>query len=244
MSIKSGLNKAFSCFGFRIHPVLREERPGQDPFMDMKRFTPPNQPLVVFDVGANVGQSVVQFRHHFRSPVIHAFEPGRDAFSELRRSTAGINDLHLNNVALGSRTEKREFINNTQSDMSSFLQPGSAWWGAIENKSLVEVRTVDDYCKERSVAHINVLKSDTQGFDLEVLQGAANLLASNRVHMVYLEITFAEIYKNLPRPDLIYGFLADHGFCLVSFYRMFFLGGMAGWTDALFVNPRYEPAAG
>ena len=40
--------------------------------------------------------------------------------------------------------------------------------------------------------------------------------------------------------DEIYGFLADRGFALVSFYRFFYQNQRAGWADALFVHPEFQ----
>src|SRR5207253_4668851 len=98
-----------------------------------------------------------------------------------------------------------------------------------------EVRTIDSYCAERGITIIDILKSDTQGFDLEVIKGAARLLEQRRIQLIYMEITFSDMYKGLPRFDEIYGFLADRGFALVSFYDFYYQHGRAGWTDALFV---------
>jgi hypothetical protein len=50
--------------------------------------------------------------------------------------------------------------------------------------------------------------------------------------------------------DEIYGFISDHGFELVSFYKILYQNqrfgltdarfGRAGWTDALFVRSKYQ----
>jgi len=85
-----------------------------------------------------------------------------------------------------------------------------------------------------------LLKSDTQGFDLEVLKGADRMLAEHRIRLIYLEIIFSKMYENLPRADKIYAFMADHGFELVSFYKTYFQNGRAGWTDALFIDPDFK----
>src|ERR1041385_1246675 len=82
--------------------------------------------------------------------------------------------------------------------------------------------------------HLDILKSDTQGFDLAVLQGAQRLLERRAVRLVFMEITFSKMYEELPRFDQIYAFLLDRGFALVSFYDFYYQRERAGWTDALF----------
>lgn len=49
----------------------------------------------------------------------------------------------------------------------------------------------------------------------------------------------SRLYIGLPRLAQVYGFMADHGFRLVSFYRFYYQHDRAAWTDALFVDPDY-----
>jgi FkbM family methyltransferase len=207
---------------------------GFDAYEDMRKLAATDRP-VVFDVGANRGQTIEHFRGVFAHPVIHAFEPGLETFSELQRSRAGIPDVHLNNVALGARAESRTFIQNQFDNMSSFLEPSVDAWGEVKDRYPVEVTTVDDYCAAHGIARIDILKSDTQGFDLEVLKGAQRMIEQRAIRLIFMEITFSDMYKGLPRLDEIYAFLADRRFALVSFYDFYYQHDRAGWTDALFV---------
>lgn len=63
----------------------------------------------------------------------------------------------------------------------------------------VKVSTIDRYCADKKIERIDLLKSDTQGFELEVLKGARHMLVERRVGAIYVEITFAQLYDNLPR---------------------------------------------
>jgi hypothetical protein len=60
------------------------------------------------------------------------------------------------------------------------------------------------------------------------------LMAARRIRLIYLEIIFSKMHKNLPRLDEIYAFLVDRHFELVSFYQFYHQNERAGWTDALF----------
>lgn len=239
MGPKSIIKKALFKLGYRISRIS-EEPLGRDPFQDMKVLTRAGDHPTVFDVGANAGQSVTRFRDYFKSPMIHSFEPGLAAFTELKSKTAGVPYLYLNNVALGSCRERRVFNENSGSDMSSFLELGKDAWGTVAERREVEVDTIDAYCDRTAVTHIDILKSDTQGFDFEVLKGAKRLLGEHRIHLVFFEVTFCELYKDLPRFDEIYRFLIEQGLVLVSFYEMEYKHNRAGWTDALFVDPAYR----
>jgi FkbM family methyltransferase len=238
MNLKRMVKRVLSQMGYKIQRISHEL--GQDPFQDMAKLAVSTNCPVVFDVGANVGQSIALFRNHFKNAVIHAFEPSPDTFRELQKcATAGL-EVYLNNCALGSQAGIFNLIENTNSLMSSFLQPGQDWWGGIRSKTAVEVKTLDEYCRHHEISHIDILKSDTQGFDLEVLKGAQRQLGLGNIHMIFLEITFSDMYKGLPRLDEIYAFLIDRGFALVSFYKFEYQNKRAGWTDGLFINPKYK----
>jgi FkbM family methyltransferase len=222
------IRRSLRSFGYDI--CLANER--RDPFADMKRLVSPSP--TIFDVGANVGQTVNNFRESFQNSHIHAFEPGRVTFTALKEHCGSYRGVTLNNMALGSSKETRTFLENEYNVMSSFLEIGSAGWGAISERNLIEINTVDDYCDTRHIEKIDILKSDTQGFDLEVLKGAERIIARGGVYLVYLEINFAELYQGLPPADEIMRFLREHGFSLVSFYRFYYINNRVGWTDGLF----------
>jgi len=241
MVLKYVVRSALAHLGYELCRLPRGGNDlGRDPFRDIRALTKAGPSPVVFDVGANVGQSVEQFRKYFARPTIHCFEPGLRTFEELRRRSAGVPDLHLNNAALGARLESKTFLDNECSVMSSFLEPSADGWGTIQEKRPVEVWTLDDYCNRKGVDRVDILKSDTQGYDLEVLRGAEAMIRRRAIHLIYMEIILSDMYKGLPRLDEIYGFLADRGFALVSFYRFFFQNERAGWTDALFVHPEFQ----
>jgi FkbM family methyltransferase len=238
-SLKSSLRAIIRNLGYEINRVQSTEL-GADPYYDMRALTNNRERLICFDVGANVGQTIGYLRNSLRRPVIHSFEPGCEAFDELARRCSGIPDVHLNNFALGSHRTMLELNEHTHTDLSSFLELGTDGRGTVKQKITVEVRTVDDYCADRDIRQIDILKSDTQGFDLEVIKGAGNLIGQHRVQLIFLEITFSEMYKGLPRLDEIYRFLTDRGFALVTFYKFYYKNGQAGWTDAMFVDLKYR----
>jgi FkbM family methyltransferase len=241
MSLRKLLNPLLEPFGYQIF----HSSPGSlglDPFRDMRRLVDAPRP-VVFDVGANSGQTIGLVRRRFRDAVIHAFEPSEAAFAELQANCGRLPDVRLNPVALGGETGEYEFYEMACSAMSSFLPLGRDGWSRVVRTVRMPVTTVDDYCSRHGIESIDILKSDTQGYDLEVLRGARRMLEARRVHLIYLEVNFAEIYECLPRLDHIFGFLADRGYALVSFYRFQFQHDRASWTDALFVHPEYASGA-
>src|SRR5258708_34191503 len=125
MSVKTMVKSALLRLGVRLRSTYSL---GVDPFRDMRRLIVSTRPEI-FDVGANEGQSIRQFRHYFERSFIHSFEPSPTTFARPRENTARATDLALINVAWGSRPGVADFIENTHSDMSSFLELGPDGFG-------------------------------------------------------------------------------------------------------------------
>lgn len=205
----------------------------------MKRFVGANSRPMILDVGANTGQTVKRFRKVFPSSVIHSFEPSQRIFDQLKTNIADRKEVFAWNAALGSSAGKQTFLENTHSDMSSFLELSKTGWGKIEQKSTVDVWTVDQFLEEHGIGFVDILKSDTQGYEFEVFKGAEQAMRRNRIGLLYFEFIFSDMYKGLARFDKVFGHLADRGFLLVSIYDITHQNDLASWTDALFVSREF-----
>ena len=215
------------------------QRPGTCPFADMSRLLRQGSRPTIFDVGANEGQSVKRFRATFPSSVIHSFEPDRDAFARLRENTAAKEGVFAWNSALGAASGRQTFLENSNSDMSSFLELSTNGWGSVQHREVVEMTTIDQFLATHRIDTIDILKSDTQGYEFEVFKGAEQAFRDQRIGMIYSEFIFSDMYRNLPSFDEVFRHLTDRGFRLVSIYAIEHQNNLASWADALFVHEAY-----
>ena len=77
---------------------------------------------------------------------------------------------------------------------------------------------------------------DTQGFEMEILKGAVNLLDTKSIDLIYFEVTYADIYENLPPFDELFKFLREKGYRLVTYYESRIHNNLISWNDVLFVS--------
>ena len=54
---------------------------------------------------------------------------------------------------------------------------------------------MDDYCNDKNIQQIDILKIDTQGYEDKVLEGAIKLLKLNKIKLIELELVFSEVYE-------------------------------------------------
>ncbi len=234
MSFKSKFNK----YARKIASVLThfdDEGDGKDPLLDMLRRIQSSTP-VVFDVGANIGQSIVRFKKVLPKSKIYSFEPSERPFAQLSVEASRYSDVKAFQLALGSSNGELTLYENSSSDMNSFLEMGCNGSGSVVGQSVVSVLTIDAFCSEHQINYIDILKIDAQGFDFEVIKGAKQMILDGKIRQIYFEIIFSDMYKNVPRFSEIYDFLLDHGFVLVSLYDFHYQKGVAGWTDGLFIH--------
>ena len=145
----------------------------------------------VFDVGANVGQTADGFSEDFRDADIYCFEPGRWAFGELKRNIEhGVwHNVQAYCCAVGERVGELDLYVPVETALASAMVRE----GAPER---VPVITVDGFCAEKGIEQIDVLKIDTEGYELLVLAGAAKMLAAGKISAVLVETILHAQYSS------------------------------------------------
>jgi len=149
----------------------------------------------------------------------------------------------LHPLALGSESAKREFINYRKSVLSSLLpldeNPENRFRDTeVVSRQMVEVQTVDGFLAEHKIDQIDILKIDTQGSDLAVLQGCVETLRRNAIGHVLVELNFVPMYAGQASAPEITSFLTGHGFSLIDFYQKERVRHTLAWCTALFSRGR------
>jgi hypothetical protein len=100
----------------------------------------------------------------------------------------------------------------------------------------VPIRTLDSFLAEGAFTNPGIVKADVQGYELDVIRGAAATLA--RTAVVLLEVSFREIYRGLPLASQVISEMADHRFRLadVCSYAQRPRDGALVQSDLLFVK--------
>jgi FkbM family methyltransferase len=196
---------------------------GSDFVEDTGRLIGKSGSPIVFDVGANVGQTARRFRAEIPSARIYSFEPVRNVYEMMRQNLTGDSLQFCFNIALGNEKGEAKIYKNVCSELNSFKQqqPGMEACQA----EVVKVDTLDSVCAQHGISTIEILKTDTEGFDLEVLRGGKGLIESERIKTVVAEATFG-------CDDMVHTsffklseFLFGYGFSIMSMYDIVFIPG-------------------
>lgn len=177
---------------------------GRDVCVDLRRVL---RPTMIFDVGANIGQSAAKFRRHFSVAQIHCFEPSAASAQRIRARRLDHVDVH--ELALGSKAGTAALAQGHDPAIFHI---------ADEGDETVRIETIDGFCARRRIERIDFLKIDTEGHDLEVLKGASAMLAAGRIAAVQVEAGMnPENQFHIPF-ETLKAFLEKNGYRLYGFY--------------------------
>ena len=224
--MKNFIQKLINLTGYKLTKLTSIDKGDID---EITKYLINIQTPVIFDVGANQGQSIKKYKKLYNDARIHSFEPQAKEVEILKKKYENDQKLFLNCVAVGEKQGTLDFNINVESSHSSFknLIPNTTW---IKKRSLREkiksekytiekiptrIITLDDYAKKNKVNNIDILKIDTQGYEDKVLQGAQELLKNKKIKLIKLEMIFSEIYEN---PLQIYDV---EKFLILNDYKLF-----------------------
>ena len=211
---KKLIKQALSACGLKIYKVRTE----------FAHLQPPN-PLVyhkvdlLLDVGANVGQYVIENRQQGYLGQVVSFEPLPDAYQTLRENAYGDTEWLIHErCAVGSEIGQTE-INISKNSFSSSLlpmlethsdsAPESVYIGTASTPVITLDSVYERYAKDKKKVF---LKIDTQGFEAHVLAGALKSLQS--IFAVQLELSLVPLYANQELYPYFLKFFEDQGFYL------------------------------
>lgn len=181
------------------------------------------QICTVLDVGANIGQYGKYLRIGGYQNNIISFEPIKEVFLKLEKLSSKDPQWDVYNIALGDFDGDSE-INISENTVSSSVremkstQIEASPESAYVSKQKIVVRTLDSLIQELNIKRENIyMKIDTQGFEKNVLLGAANSLKF--IDTLQLEMSTQPLYDG---EDLYYQlseFLYDSGYRLIKIIR-------------------------
>ena len=172
--MKSLIIKLLRYFGYKISRI--------ENFIDLsssdiiKTLFKKKDEIIIFDVGASVGQSTKLYRRIFPNSLIYAFEPFPEAYKFL--SALNIKNYKAFNFGFSNKKSEEEFfINSEKSTTNSLLLFSKNARNVWRNESLSDMKktycnfnTIDNFVSEYKMQKIDFMKIDVQGAEYLVLE--------------------------------------------------------------------------
>lgn len=214
----------------------------QDAFKVQARLLSGTEVKTIFDIGANVGDTVATYSHLFPEARIHAFEPTPNVYEGLKARFQAKEKIKIHPLAVGeSEKETVFYMSKNGPNMNSIFPPQSQGWAKTFSETKVPMTALDIFCSENDISEIQIMKLDIQGGETAALRGASNLLSRSAIWSIYLECVIEPIYEKQPLIYDILNVLHEHEYVLFNFYNFRDSdSGRAKWCDALFISPKME----
>jgi len=211
---------------------------GIDWLCDLQRLHVGGHAPMVFDIGANKGQTTSKVLQYFPNARVHAFEPVLETFNDFRQKFGTKVGVNSNQLAVSDSCGSASILVSSNSELSHLVMEPDQSREKRTNVEIVETTSIDAYCAKKGIKHIDILKTDTEGHDLPVLKGAERALRSGQVDWILTEVTFDPLDDSHSKFDAIQTFLKDRGFAVYCFYDHFFTHEdlLHHYCNALFVR--------
>lgn len=184
--------------------------------------------LVIFDVGANIGEWSNEVLKRFDEVRVFAFEPSVEAYAIL---TENIKDsrVEIFNMGMSDIAGDKPFYAMSGSNTVSDTVFGSLFKRRVpgmlfDYSGTIKLTTVDDFCLQNSISKIDFLKLDVEGNELNVLKGATRMIADKTIKYIQFEMGIADsrlllrdFYDILPNYHICR--IIQHGLSELGDYR-------------------------
>jgi FkbM family methyltransferase len=160
----------------------------------------------IFDIGCRYDSEYINFCGE-----VHYFDPVNEFIQELSKKSNVNSISYFNNFGLGNENKNLYYYPRYQ---SFYDRVNSCIVSDDSNKTLLHIKKAKDYIIDKNVKSIDFIKIDTEGYELNVLQGFEEYIEC--VNIIQFEYGGTFIDNNTKLIDVI-DYLRQKGFYNFSY---------------------------
>ncbi|HWD89991.1 MAG TPA: FkbM family methyltransferase [Mucilaginibacter sp.] len=164
-------------------------------------------PKVCLDIGAYEGNWTRDLKNIFPDMAVLMLEGQSEKEGALKKVKEQFTDVDYHIALLGA--EERDVTFHKYETASSVLSEHHSTGARTET---VKLRLLDKLVEKTRFEKSELIKIDTQGYELEILKGGEKALAS--AEFVLLEVSLLDIYKDVPLVAEVIAFMNQRRFVL------------------------------
>jgi FkbM family methyltransferase len=212
--LKRLVNNCLQSVGFEI---VSTSRIGSRAIRDAARILQllNDGAILIFDVGANEGGTAASMLQAFPNATVYCFEPFRTTFDRLSKRFRGTDGIICEQMGFSDKAGNVSCVVHENSELNSVRAELNS---ELPNQmqETVKLSTIDDYCLQRGIERISLLKTDTEGFDLHVLRGAQSMLETGKIDVIVCEVGVQRDDSRHTSLWHVSEFLQERGYSIVS----------------------------
>lgn len=163
--------------------------------------------ITIFDVGGNVGNYSRHLADFFLDKaIIHAFEPSKKTFEIFCKTTSGLTTIVPNNFGMSdTESELVLYSDEEASGLASIYHRNLEHFGiSMNNREIISLSTIDNYCHQKNIDRIHFLKLDVEGHELAALKGARHMINTKKIDCIQFEFGGCNIDSRTYFQDFFY----------------------------------------
>jgi FkbM family methyltransferase len=158
----------------------------------------------------------------------------------LKEKYASDTNIHVVNKAVGSISERQTFHVDQNDEINSLLPrlESRRRYGRPKDEIRVQAITIDDFTNVTALDHVDILKLDIEGGEMDALRGGNCTLSEQRIDLIYLEVGFYRRYQGEKLFREIDGYLDQFGYSLYNLYNLYQIpdNDQLSICDAIYVS--------
>jgi FkbM family methyltransferase len=213
----------------------------QDLLHRLNRFSP----SVLIDVGANIGEWSIAALEALPSAFVHAFEIAEPTAVQLKRNLAPFQSRAVANAfGLGDRDADLTVYlpqeSNTAASVFRTVIEVSAKDHGIKNVAEIRstITTGDGYMYRNGIGHIDLLKIDVEGAEMQVLTGFTGAFSRSAIDLVQFEYGPLSLATRVLLSDF-YDFFKQRGYVIGKLFPEGVAFKPFELSDEDFVGPNF-----
>lgn len=208
----------------------------------LEAMLPPTGRNCLLDVGAYHGDFSRFCLDRGLARTVHLFEPNPANQTVLAALCASHPGVTLHKLALGDTSGESDFHCSADTATGSLL-PYAAQPGAGIGTFRVTQQTLDRWWAIQGKPKVGLLKVDTQGHDLSVLENGREMLASERPWIV-TELIFIACYERQAKAAELFAWAESSRYALAGLFNEHWTrNGLMAFADAAFIPVEALPPA-
>jgi FkbM family methyltransferase len=149
---------------------------------------------VIIDGGANIGEYSLACCKIDKSKIF-AFEPSSPTFLILQNNIKDISNIRPIQLALSNEPQELLLRYDFEgSGIASVVECNFDHYGLkLEKQELIKATTLDLFCEQNEIDHVNLLKLDIEGYEYTALKGAKRMIENERIDLIQFEMGRANV---------------------------------------------------
>jgi FkbM family methyltransferase len=171
--------------------------------------------MTILDVGSNIGFTALNMASLTgRNGMVYAFEPDGHNYTFLKCNIGLNKELPIESFQLGAGNinEKRKLIVHNSGNRG---ENKITTLSASDDFAVIEIIKLDDFIETKKILRVDLIKIDTEGFELNVLKGAENTFSIHSP-ILFIEVDDANLKEQNSSAKELIMYVVKLGYQIVS----------------------------